>query len=393
MEEKSTQLRDDEAPCRGPGCRLPWKKNRRSCATMKGGSDVEKFRRSRSIVLAVWVILLLVIANLLWLLRPVMKEFFQLLSEVMLPFLIGLVIAYLLHPIVQALEKRRMPRLMAVLLIYASFVLVITIGLVNAIPVFTRQLVELSDDIPRLTEWYDKWMNEWEDHKYFLPDSISLGVDRVILQSQERLAHGVSQIVNNARNTVGKLLAYAVVPFIAFYLLKDMKELHQAGMTVVPPAYRKQVLSVLREVNESLGSYIHGQLMVALIVGGCAYLGYWLIGMPYAFVLASFVFFTNVIPYIGPIIGAAPAVVIALTISTKMVLLVLLVNGIVQIIEGNVLSPNIVGRSLHMHPLLIIFALLAGEAIGGIVGLIVAVPIVAVCKVVISRIALILHES
>jgi predicted PurR-regulated permease PerM len=350
-------------------------------------------RRSRSANLAVWVIVLLVIANLLWLLRPVIKAFFHLLSEVMLPFVVGLVIAYLLHPIVQALEKRRVPRLMAVLLIYASFVLIITIGLVNAIPIFTRQLVELADDIPRLTAWYHKWMSEWEAHKYFLPDSISLGVDRVIIQSQERLAHGISQIVNNARNTVGKLLAYAVVPFIAFYLLKDMKELHNAGMSVIPPAYRKQVLGLLRDVNESLGNYIHGQLTVALIVGACAYLGYWFIEMPYPFVLASFVCLTNVIPYIGPIIGAAPALVIALTISTKMVLLVLAINAVIQVIEGNILSPNIVGRSLHMHPLLIIFALLAGEAIGGIIGLIFAVPVVVVCKVVISRIALILHES
>ncbi|MFY0543382.1 AI-2E family transporter [Brevibacillus sp. H7] len=354
---------------------------------------MEDFRRSRFFVVSVSVILLLVIANLLWWLRPVIKTGVQLLMEVMLPFLVGLIIAYLLHPIVQALEKRRVPRLMAVLLIYMSFVLIISIGLVNAIPIFTRQLVELSDDIPRLTGWYHTWMSEWEDHKYFLPDSISLGVDRVIVQSQERLAHSITELVNNARSTLGKLLAYAVVPFIAFYLLKDMKVLHQAGLSVVPQRYRKQVIAVLRDVNESLGNYIHGQMIVALIVGVCAYLGFWWIGMPYPFVLASFVCLTNVIPYIGPIIGAAPAVVVALTISTKMVILVLVVNIVIQIIEGNILSPNIVGRSLHLHPLMIIFALLAGEVVGGIIGLIVAVPVLAVLKVVISRIALILHES
>jgi predicted PurR-regulated permease PerM len=192
---------------------------------------------------------------------------------------------------------------------------------------------------------------------------------------------------------LGKLLAYAVVPFIAFYLLKDMKDLHRAGMMLVPQAYRKQVLAVMRDINESLGNYIHGQMIVALIVGLCAYLGYWLIGMPYPLLLAAFVCLTNVIPYIGPLIGAAPAVVIALTISTKMLLLVIMVNLIIQMLEGNILSPNIVGKSLHLHPILIIMALLAGETIGGIVGMIVAVPILAICKVVINRIALIMHES
>lgn len=354
---------------------------------------MDELRRSRLFAAAIWLIALLIIANLLWLLRPVLSQLFHLLEEVLVPVLVGLIIAYLLHPIVQLLERRRVPRLMAVLLIYGSFVLIIAIAIVNAIPIFTKQLVELSDDLPRLSEWYYKWMSEWEAHKYFLPDSISHGVDRVIIQSHENMSRSVTQLVNNARNSIGKVLAYAVVPFIAFYLLKDMKQLHEAGMSVVPRAYRKQVLSVLRDINESLGNYIHGQMTVAIIVGVFAYLGYWLVGMPYPFVLAAFVCLTNIIPYIGPLIGAAPAVVVALTISTKMLLLVLLTNIVIQVVEGNILSPNIVGRSLHLHPLLIIMALLAGEAIGGVIGLIVAVPVLAVCKVIISRVALMLHES
>ncbi|WP_301171092.1 AI-2E family transporter [Brevibacillus nitrificans] len=354
---------------------------------------MDELRRSRLFAAAIWLIALLIIANLLWLLRPVLSQLFHLLEEVLVPVLVGLIIAYLLHPIVQLLERRRVPRLMAVLLIYGSFVLIIAIAVVNAIPIFTKQLVELSDDLPRLSEWYYKWMSEWEAHKYFLPDSISHGVDRVILQSHENMSRSVTQLVNNARNSIGKVLAYAVVPFIAFYLLKDMKQLHEAGMSVVPRAYRKQVLAVLRDINESLGNYIHGQMTVAIIVGVFAYLGYWLVGMPYPFVLAAFVCLTNIIPYIGPLIGAAPAVVVALTISTKMLLFVLLINIVIQVVEGNILSPNIVGRSLHLHPLLIIMALLAGEAIGGVIGLIVAVPVLAVCKVIISRVALMLHES
>nr|WP_241254455.1 AI-2E family transporter [Brevibacillus sp. SYP-B805] len=341
----------------------------------------------------VYAILTLVIVNLLWLLRPLLSRFSHLAGEVVVPFLVGLVIAYLLHPVVQALEKRKVPRLIAVLLIYFSFLLLLTVACINAIPVFARQLVELSDDLPRLMAWYHAWMREWEDHKYFLPDSVSLGVDRVIVQSHEKVSQAISTLVNNARNTLGKLLAYAVVPFIAFYLLKDMKEIHRAGMTLLPARYRRQTLAVLRDVNESLSKYIHGQMIVALVVGVMAYLGYWLLDMPYPFVLASFVCLTNIIPYIGPLIGAAPAILVALSISTKTALLVLLVNTVIQVLEGNILSPNIVGRTLHLHPLLIIMALLAGEAVGGIIGMILAVPVLAACKAVISRIAVIMHES
>ncbi|HZG16865.1 MAG TPA: AI-2E family transporter [Candidatus Bathyarchaeia archaeon] len=349
--------------------------------------------RNRLFSSLVYAILFLVIVNLLWMLRPLLMKIFHLLGEMVVPFFVGLVIAYLLLPVVQALERRRVPRMIAVLLIYVLFILVVTIGLMNAIPIFARQMVELSDDLPRLTKWYDAWMQEWEAHKYFLPDSISIGVDRVIIQSQEKMAQGISSFINSARSMVDKLLAYAVVPFIAFYLLKDMKDVQQTGMALLPAKYRKQTLMILKDVNDSLGKYIHGQMIVALIVGLLAYLGYWFIDMPYPFVLASFVCLTNIIPYVGPLIGAAPALVVALTISTKMVLLVVVVNVTIQMLEGNILSPNIVGRSLHLHPLMIIMALLAGEVMGGILGMILAVPILAACKVIISRIALLYHES
>jgi len=352
-----------------------------------------EFLRTRFFSFSIRIILLLIIVNLLWLIRPVVYEFVAILKEIMVPFIVGLLIAYLLHPIVASLEKRKVPRLVAVLLIYAIFILVVVIGLINAIPVFTSQFAELADDLPRLTEWYKTWMSEWEYHKYFLPDSIQLGVDRVIVQSQERISVGIAQLVNQAKSMIGKLIAFAVVPFIAFYLLKDMKDVHTACVAVIPHKYRKNTLIILREANDSLGKYIHGQMVVALLVGAFTYLGYWLIGMPYPFILAALICVTNVIPYIGPLIGAIPSVVIALTISTKMLLFVLIVNLVIQMVEGNILSPNIVGRSLHLHPLSIIFALLAGEAIAGIIGMIIAIPALAVFKVVINRITLIMRES
>ncbi|MFM1652460.1 AI-2E family transporter [Brevibacillus sp. B_LB10_24] len=354
---------------------------------------MENLGRGRFFSVAVGLIVLLVIVNLLWWIRPLLSHLYDLAKEILVPFLVGLIIAYLLHPIVSLLERRKVPRLIAVLLIYVLFVLTVVIALLNALPVFAGQLAELADDLPRLTNWYHMWMNEWEAHKYFLPDSVQSGVDRVIIQSKERMAQGISDLVNNARQTLAKLLGYAVVPFIAFYMLKDMEAIQRALLLIIPRPYRKQTLTIVREVNDSLGKYVHGQLVVALVVGISAYIGYWLIGMPYPFVLAFIVSLANVIPYIGPLIGAAPALVVALTISTKKMILVLVVNLIIQVAEGNILSPNIVGRSLHLHPLLIIFALLAGEALGGLVGMVLAVPVMAVLKVVINRIALMSHES
>jgi len=347
----------------------------------------------RFLAFAINLIALLIIAVLLWWLRPVLSQIAVWAGEILLPFLAGLLIAYLLHPIVSLLEKRNVPRTVAVLLIYMSFILVLAVMLINLIPAFTRQLVELSDDLPRLFNWYHDWMSEWEYHKYFLPDTIQSGVDRVIIQSKERVAQSISNLAENARETISKLLGYAVIPFIAFYLLKDMQLLQRAALQLIPRAYRRKTMVMLRDVNDVLAKYLHGQMVVALLVGALAYLGYWLIGMPYPFVLAVAVSLTNVVPYIGPLIGATPAVLVALTLSTRTVILVLTINLLIQLIEGNILSPNIVGRSLKLHPLSVILALLAGEALGGIVGLIIAVPTLAVLKVLIGRIALIIRES
>src|SRR5690606_33646614 len=125
-----------------------------------------------------------------------------------------------------------------------------------------------------------------------------------------------------------------------------------------------------------------------------AYIGYLVIGLPYALLLAALVALFNIIPYLGPFFGAIPAILVALSVSYKMVFYVIIVNLVVQMLEGNVISPQIVGRTLHMHPLLIIFALLVGGEVGGILGMILAVPFFAVGKVILEHVALhYIHRS
>jgi len=121
------------------------------------------------------------------------------------------------------------------------------------------------------------------------------------------------------------------------------------------------------------------------VVAIIATVGLWLIGMPYAVTLGIFIGITNIVPYFGPIIGALPVAIIAFTESFHLVLLGLAVNFGIQLIEGNILSPLIVGKSLHMHPVLIMFALIVGAEVGGILGLILAVPVLAVLKVIVMH--------
>lgn len=334
--------------------------------------------------LLVWLAAaLLVMASLymLLLIKPLLAAVYAFLKAVLAPFVIALIVSYVLNPVVTLLSGRKMPRTAAVLLIYAVFVAAVTVVLMNLIPMFMSQLRELNEHLPQLSTKARAWMADINNSKW-MPDSVSDGIQ----QAFKRLETWIVQSVGNAANTIGAtinvLFVLFIVPFLVFYMLKDFRLLEQTALKVVPEKHRKHTVKMLVDIDDALGHYIRGQLIVCLIIGVLAYTGYWLIGMPYPLLLAGLVMVFNIIPYLGPFFGAAPAIAMAATVSLRMVLFVIAVNLIVQILEGNVISPQVVGRTLHMHPLLIIFVLLIGGQLAGVLGLILAVPVFAALKVV-----------
>lgn len=185
---------------------------------------------------------------------------------------------------------------------------------------------------------------------------------------------------------INALLNVFILPFLIFYILKDFDVFERTIVSFLPGAHRKEIVHVLKEIDTALGNYIRGQFAVCIIVGMLAYIGYMVVGMPYALLLASVVAVFNIVPYLGPFLGAAPAIIMASTVSMKMVIYVVIVNVLCQMLESNVVSPQVVGRSLHLHPLAIIFALLVGGELAGIVGLILAVPVLAILKVIVQHV-------
>lgn len=331
----------------------------------------------------VWLLLGLVILFFVWQLRPMFALVYRFLKAVFAPFVIAIIISYVLNPIVRMLGGRRVPRTMAVLLIYAVFLTGLCVVLMNVIPMFVEQLEELGEHLPELTLHTQQMMNRWDNG--ILPGSIRMGMNNWFYQFENRLASAISGFLDNIGTTIGVVFNAFIIPFLIFYMLKDIELIERLILQYLPRSRRKSIITLLKEIDMALGNYVRGQLLVCVIIGVLAYIGYMLIGMPFALLLAGVVALCNIIPYLGPFLGAAPALVMATTISWKMVLLVLLVNMLCQTIESNVISPQVVGRSLHMHPMLIILALLIGGELAGVPGLILAVPFFAVVKVVIQH--------
>ncbi|MFD0714027.1 AI-2E family transporter [Paenibacillus sp. GCM10027626] len=346
---------------------------------------MERFTNNRLFVLLVYIILGLVALYLLLLIKPLIVQVYGFLKAVLAPFLIAMIISYVLNPIVSLLGERRMPRTIAILLIYAVFCASLAVILINAIPMFIEQLEQLNRHMPNLTMRAQSLVNDLNNNS-FLPESIRDGFDKSLVKLEKQASEAISDFINNIGTMVNAVFVAFIIPFLAFYILKDFNVFERTALTYIPRVHRKHVIRLLKDIDTALGSYIRGQFLVCIIVGVLAYIGYLLIGIPYPILLASVVAVTNIIPYLGPFFGAAPALVVASTISFKMMLLVVLVNTVCQILESNVVSPQVVGRTLHMHPLSIIFALLVGGEIAGIVGMILAVPIFAALKVILQHI-------
>lgn len=329
----------------------------------------------------VFVLLGLFILYMLLQISPIVTNVFKFLKSVLLPFVIALVISYILNPVVAMLHKRKMPRTVAVLLIYVVFSVLITVVLLNLVPMFVKQTKELKEHYPRMFIQAQQWTEELKDNR-FLPPSIRDGMKRSFQKAEQVISTAIANALNGIGETINMIFIAFIIPFLTFYMMKDFQLIEKAALAIVPPKHRGRTVELLEQIDRTLGNYIRGQLLVCVITGSLAYLGYWLIGLPYPLLLASLVAVFNIIPFIGPFFGAIPAVLMASTVSLKMVLIVICVNIIVQLLENNVVSPQVVGRTLQLHPLFVIFALLVGGELAGIVGLILAVPVFAVIKVI-----------
>lgn len=340
--------------------------------------------RRRAFSWLVFALMLLAAVYLLQLILPVLSVVWTLLKAVLAPFFFAVIISYVLHPVVEMLTRRKVPRSVAVLLIYAVFFAGIAVILINLIPMFADQLRELNDKMPGLTMKAQNLVDGVKNHR-LVPDSVREGFHHAMQRMEDRIARLIGNMAGGIGETLDVLFAAFIVPFLVFYMLKDYQLIEKAALAFVPGRYRRITVDMLKEIDEALGRYVRGQFTVCLIIGVMAYIGYWLIGMELPLLLACIVAVFNIIPYLGPFFGAAPAILMASTVSLRMMLMVAGVNLLVQVLEGNVISPQVVGRKLQMHPLLIIFIVLVGGELAGIMGLILAVPAFVVLKVIVQH--------
>jgi predicted PurR-regulated permease PerM len=310
-------------------------------------------------------------------------------STLFFPIIISGFLFFMLNPLVQRLHKWKVPKVVAILLIYAAVIGVVVLAVGNLVPMISKQIAALVNDMPTYvekTEAFFNRMSETQEFKWIATQDY-VTQEEIIKRIAEYANTLPNRITSSITGILGVVTNIAItivtVPFLLFYMMKDGDKFPSAIARFFPAAYREEGIKTLKETANTLSSYIQGQITVALFVGTLSLIGYLIIDLPYALVMALIVAVTNIIPYVGPFLGGAPAVIVALFDSPGKAILVVIVIVVAQQIEGNVLSPLILGKSLNTHPATIIILLLVAGNLAGILGMILAVPTYAVAKTIV----------
>jgi predicted PurR-regulated permease PerM len=302
------------------------------------------------------------------------------------PLVMAMIGVYLLNPIVSALERRGLARIWGTLLTYLVGIAILGTALTATIPIVADQVTAFAESAPELI---DRVTRSFGD--------IAAGFG---LQVQDAGGGGESvvdffgRLLSITQGLFDLAIIFVVGPIIAFYLLVDLPKIRRGLKAMIPSRRRTEVESVLGRIGRAIGGFFRGQLLVSLFVGIASAIGLWIVGLPFWAVVGLVSGLFNLIPLIGPFIGGIVAAVIAFTTETSGEGLLALEPGwplaigsaaallIVQQIDNHIMSPNIVARTVRLHPVTVMLGLLAGGTLLGLWGMLLAVPVLASVKVV-----------
>lgn len=335
---------------------------------------------------AVAIILTLVIIRLFIEVQGVFSPLFVVVETIFLPLLLGGVLFYLTRPILRFLQKKKFPKWAAILLIFALIAFLAWLFYILIAPIVSEQINSLAGNAPEIiasAEDYGQYLLNQREH---LPDSVREQVNSLTGQFTDWASNIGSWILTSLMGLLSGVLALILVPFFLVYILIDHEKFAPFIAHFFSGERKTWIRKTLHDVDETLKSYIVGQLFVSLTVGAMLLIGYLIIGLEYAFLLALIGVVTNVIPFLGPYIAVIPAMIIALVQDPIMAVYVAIIMLVAQQIEGNLITPNIMGNALDVHPLTVITLILAAGNIAGIWGIILAVPFYAVVKTIVTNI-------
>ncbi len=312
-------------------------------------------------------------------------------NAVLMPFVLGFAIAYLLNPIILKVEKIKIGRKSASLLILTLFLLAVALVIAVISPLLIREMLEFAEEFPA---YIDKLLvlaqpiveNIQTKLGLETTDDLFASIKPHIGKAAETSAGILKHVVSGGAAVVNFTLTFFLTPIVAYFLLKEWPKLTQWIYDLMPRDHEKTLKGLLSEIDKKIGGFVRGQLSVCAVLGVMYAVALVIAGLKYGFFIGLMAGALSIIPLVGSGIGLLVSVMVAWfqTGDIMFVGIIAAIFFIGQIIEGNILTPKLVGDSVGLHPLWVLFSLMAGGALLGILGMLIAVPVTAVAGVLIG---------
>ncbi|WP_339070068.1 AI-2E family transporter [Pseudomonas idahonensis] len=332
----------------------------------------------------VWLGGVLLVCGLVYLLHPILS-----------PFLVALLLAYLFDPLVDRLEKWGLSRTWGVVAVFALFTLIVMTLLLVLVPMLAKQLLRLYELAPQMLDWMQHSAMPWVQSRLGLADGfwkfdkVKAAISEHMGQTTDIVGVVLSQATASGLALIGWLANLVLIPVVSFYLLRDWDLMMAKIRSLLPRNREERVMSLAGECHEVLGAFVRGQLLVMLALGVIYAAGLMLVGLELGLLIGLIAGLAAIVPYMGFVIGIGAALIAGLFQfggDLYPMLGIVTVFMVGQALEGMVLTPLLVGDRIGLHPVAVIFAILAGGELFGFTGVLLALPVAAVIMVLVRHV-------
>lgn len=308
-------------------------------------------------------------------------------SHILTPLIISVLVAFLLNPVMKFLERKGLSRMVAVLTILGVLTILIVVLGCLLFPVVVNEVQSIAKGLENKTP-----IQMFERLKTFLESRIPYlsnpEISQRVMSKAEALFYGLlNKSIRSIPGIFSGIITFVLIPFMAFFFLKDGSRIKRSLIQMVPNRYFEMSLDLISKIEKQLGSYIRGQMLVSLVIGTLSVIALYILDVPYYFFIGVIAGLANMIPYFGPITGAVVAVIVNFIAKGTLaaVLSVVAAFVIIRLIDDTLVSPNILARSVEIHPLMVIVAIFIGGEMFGLLGLLLCIPVASIIKVTVKE--------
>lgn len=306
--------------------------------------------------------------------------FAYLIRDILAILFVSVILSSAFDPWVDWMQKKGLPRALGISLIYIALLLIITLTFYLMIPPMIGQFNQLMADLPIYTGRFNEFLSGLKS--YAASNNWLDQVNNSLSGATSSLQNAASGLFSTLYNIVGGIFSLVIILVITFYMVVEQGAIRKLIWSLTPENKQSYIMDLFNRMQIKIGLWLRGQLILCLAIFALTYVGLLMLGVKYALILALIAGLTEFIPYLGPLLGAVPAVFIAFTQSPALALFVIILYIVIQQIENNILVPKIMEKAVGMNPIISIAVLIAGFSIAGVMGALLSIPVATAALVV-----------